>query len=255
MATVIALFAAHMVGDFLLQPSWMVRNKHRLHVFTLHIAITAILTVFFLGGLSTAQVWIAASTIVLSHALLDGLKTLAMLKGWLAREPRSAFIAFIADQAGHIFFIVLAAIVAPEAFASGLWTTSGMFLPGAVLSVFAIGAGAIAATRAGEFMIALFMQRFVLPSIEKKDATADNGLVAGGAWIGLLERSLIFLLILIGQFEAIGYLLAAKSILRFQYAKDRSHSEYVIIGTLASFSWAIGLALITQTLLSRIAGN
>ena len=67
----------------------------------------------------------------------------------------------------------------------------------------------------------------------------------GGKWIGLLERALIFVLIMAAEFQAIGFLIAAKSILRFQYAKERSHSETVIIGTLASFGWAIVISLAT----------
>ena len=62
----------------------------------------------------------------------------------------------------------------------------------------------------------------------------------GGRVIGLLERGLIFALVLLGQPEGVGLLLAAKSILRFGAVKDdRAASEYVIIGTLASFGWAL----------------
>lgn len=58
--------------------------------------------------------------------------------------------------------------------------------------------------------------------------------------IGLLERGLIFALILLGQPGGVGLLIAAKSILRFGAVKDdRALSEYVIIGTLASFAWAL----------------
>lgn len=74
---------------------------------------------------------------------------------------------------------------------------------------------------------------------EIRKSDSDKGLIDGGKWIGLLERTLIFVLILAGEFQAIGFLIAAKSILRFQYSKERSHSETVIIGTLASFGWAI----------------
>jgi len=52
---------------------------------------------------------------------------------------------------------------------------------------------------------------------------------------------------LTGHFEAIGFLLAAKSIFRFgdlKEAKDRKLTEYVLIGTLLSF----GLALLTGLL-------
>ena len=47
--------------------------------------------------------------------------------------------------------------------------------------------------------------------------------------------------------EERGFLLAAKSILRFGEQKDRMFSEYVLIGTFLSFGWAMLVALITQT--------
>ncbi|MFZ0597577.1 MAG: DUF3307 domain-containing protein, partial [Flavobacterium sp.] len=56
-------------------------------------------------------------------------------------------------------------------------------------------------------------------------------------------------------FEAIGFLLAAKSIFRFgdlKEAKDRKLTEYVLIGTLISFGTAIIAALIVQALLLQL---
>ena len=73
-------------------------------------------------------------------------------------------------------------------------------------------------------------------------AETPPGLRNGGRVIGNLERGLIYLLILTGQAAGIGFLIAAKSVLRFGAVKDESRlSEYVIIGTLASFGWAIGV--------------
>jgi hypothetical protein len=60
-------------------------------------------------------------------------------------------------------------------------------------------------------------------------------------------------MILLGQPEAVGLLIAAKSILRFGAVKDdRAASEYVIIGTLASFGWALLAAHGTQLLLASL---
>ena len=58
--------------------------------------------------------------------------------------------------------------------------------------------------------------------------------------VSILLIGLIFAFLLIGQPEGVGLLIAAKSILRFGAVKDdRAMSEYVIIGTLASFGWAM----------------
>jgi len=48
-----------------------------------------------------------------------------------------------------------------------------------------------------------------------------------------------------GQYEAVGLIIAAKSILRF---KGTQHSEYVLVGTLLSF----GIAVFTGILLNLL---
>ncbi len=71
---------------------------------------------------------------------------------------------------------------------------------------------------------------------------------------------MILMLLVADQPDGIGLLIAAKSILRFnELAKDadkdsdRRASEYVIIGTLASFAWAIGVGFATQWTLRALA--
>lgn len=81
----------------------------------------------------------------------------------------------------------------------------------------------------------------------------NNGLQDGGRQIGLLERGLIFLFILANLPLGVGFLIGAKSILRFGTAsRDQRTAEYVIIGTLASFGWAIVAALATQAALGHL---
>ena len=71
----------------------------------------------------------------------------------------------------------------------------------------------------------------------------------------MLERLLVFGFIVLQQWPAIGWLIAAKSILRFSdlsRAKDRKLTEYVLIGTLLSFSLAIFIGLLYRYLSFRI---
>jgi len=77
------------------------------------------------------------------------------------------------------------------------------------------------------------------------EITAES-LPGAGRLIGTLERGLIFALVLSGQSAGVGLLVAAKSILRFGAVRDdRALSEYVLIGTLASFGWALVVAFAT----------
>jgi hypothetical protein len=73
------------------------------------------------------------------------------------------------------------------------------------------------------------------------DSDGKN-LEKAGRWIGSIERTLAFVLVLLGQFTAIGFIIAAKSVLRYG-EKDTYKAEYVLIGTLLSFGIAVLLAV------------
>jgi hypothetical protein len=103
-------------------------------------------------------------------------------------------------------------------------------------------AGGFTATVFGSgFLIAKFAKRLV-----EENGLKLDGLLNGGKLIGQLERALIFLFIFIGQPTGIGFLVAAKSILRFEEAKKQKLAEYVLIGTLLSFSLAVALSSATK---------
>jgi hypothetical protein len=79
----------------------------------------------------------------------------------------------------------------------------------------------------------------------KKWAPLDlsfKNLPNAGKWIGYLERILVLTFILTDNMESIGFLWATKSMFRFgelNKEKDIKMTEYVLIGTLCSFSIAI----------------
>lgn len=68
---------------------------------------------------------------------------------------------------------------------------------------------------------------------ESEDAIDGDEYRAGRA-IGILERTLIYLLVLKGQYAAIGIVLVAKGFTRFKELDERRFAEYVLIGTLLS---------------------
>jgi hypothetical protein len=73
--------------------------------------------------------------------------------------------------------------------------------------------------------------------------------------IGQLERSLVFLFLLMGQPGGIGFLVAAKSIFRIAELKDpgeRMQAEYIILGTLMSFTLGVATAYGTMKCLSLV---
>lgn len=75
----------------------------------------------------------------------------------------------------------------------------------------------------------------------------QDSLQRAGRLIGNIERILTLGLLFAGQYEAIGFLIAAKSIIR---TRDRkADSEYILIGTLLSFGFAILIGLLIQHLI------
>ncbi|WP_316929641.1 hypothetical protein [Winogradskyella psychrotolerans] len=82
--------------------------------------------------------------------------------------------------------------------------------------------------------------------------TKDNeSLKDAGNYIGVLERLLVFVFVVLGHWEAVGFLITAKSVFRFgdlTASKERKLTEYILIGTLISFGIAIITSLLYLTL-------
>lgn len=225
-ATLAALLFAHVLADFVFQTAAMVANKRRLAMMAAHGAVVLAMAVLALGVWSP---WLLALTA--AHVAIDAVKTFA---------GKGGIWPFLADQAAHVATVLALALWQPDLMAQGIWAVWPLLPP-----LMALAAGAVFTTRAGGFAVGLLMDPWV--------ASAPTGLPGGGRTIGNLERGLIFLLVLTGQAASIGFLIAAKSVLRFgSIANEKEVSEYVIIGTLASFSWAIVVAFVTVVMLNAL---
>jgi len=68
----------------------------------------------------------------------------------------------------------------------------------------------------------------------------ENNRESAGALIGLLERLIAILFISIGQYAAIGLVLTAKSVARYnKISESKQFAEYYLLGTLASLLYAV----------------
>lgn len=80
------------------------------------------------------------------------------------------------------------------------------------------------------------------PAIQQNDFKKDHN---AGRLIGTIERIIMVILIFINQFSAIGLVLTAKSIVRYdRISKDEAFAEYYLLGTLISAAIVIGVATI-----------
>lgn len=132
---------------------------------------------------------------------------------------------------------------------------SGLAMNPVLLKWLILTAGGFLVTYPAGALIDLFLKPFQ-KQLNKKfrpnSLRPVTGLKEGGRIIGYLERLLIYVFILSGQFAGVGFLVAAKSIFRFGELKDsenRKQAEYIIIGTFTSFLLAIVVSLAAQALL------
>jgi hypothetical protein len=80
-----------------------------------------------------------------------------------------------------------------------------------------------------------WLVRLVLRLV-RVESPADTN--RAGRWIGILERLIVYVLVVAGQAAAAGIVVAAKSILRFPEISSEPRQiapEYVLIGSLASW--------------------
>lgn len=233
----LALLTAHLLGDFLLQSNADVRFKRRPLRLAKHVGMITGLSYLFVG---TWTAWWIPLTIAVSHAIIDRLKLLAEDLGWSGRAP------FIFDQAAHVGVILALALNLPEAWVPVVsWVALGPLFAQTCLIV----SGGILTIHAGGYMIGMTVQPYLEEVLAEKvrrttassgESSDGEGLAKGGMAIGQLERALIYFFVLTGYPGAVGFLVAAKSVFRFgELSKSRKEAEYILIGTLLSFVWAL----------------
>ncbi|MBA4298933.1 Protein of unknown function [Algoriphagus alkaliphilus] len=228
MIFLIKLLLAHIIGDFLLQPkSWVAekeKKKVRSPKIYLHFLIHGTLIVILLG----IDFWAMAVCLMLIHGLID------LTKLYFQKNNNRVYW-FFGDQIAHLSSIV------------GFWHF--WFNPEIYLSfssAFWIYCTAlILITQVAGITIQLLLAVWS----KKLDLSEGASLQNAGKHIGMLERLFVFVFVITGKWEAIGFLLAAKSVFRFgdlRKSKDRKLTEYILIGTLISFGISIltGLAVL-----------
>lgn len=226
----IRLLAAHLLTDFVLQPSTWVKARKEKHLkareFWWHIGLTTLVAAWF----TCFDTWWVSLVIFVTHGLIDGWKSY--------RTDNVTY--FLIDQLLHLLVIGLIWMVKfPEAFSLMKLLQTCMVQP----NIWVVGIAIIFLTSPVGIVIGMITK----PFREKIDNHKDNSLENAGTWIGVLERLIIFFLVLISQYEAIGLLIAAKSIIRLKEGEQKM-SEYVLVGTLISVS----LAMLTGFIVSKI---
>lgn len=83
-------------------------------------------------------------------------------------------------------------------------------------------------------------------------AAKDQERLKHGRWIGSLERAVLFVVLIAGSYEALGFIVAAKGLIRSrQFEKQRELTEYFLIGSLASVAVALATGTAARYLIQQ----
>lgn len=238
----VRLLLAHILADFYLQrDKWVCDRKNNPlgRGLLIHSGIQALGT--YVLAARWAHIWILPLVFV-SHLAID------MAKDHAERTPCSGnrergWKLFLIDQTLHILVLAFVWVtLSPTVTFAG--TITGLFS----LRTFIILTGYLLVTRPVGFLVGKTTERW------RRDlnGSADNGLARAGTWIGILERGFIVTFVLLSHWEAIGFLVAAKSVFRFGELREgnaRKMTEYMLIGTMLSFLMAILVGVVLMKLL------
>ena len=229
---IIKLILAHLIGDFFLQPTSWIKDKEEKKLKSpklyFHVLVHIALLFLIVWDLSK---WPLILTIGMSHFIIDALKL-------TFQNKKNKRLLFFIDQLLHILVIIAAYwIFVAHALALGDLFNEHMLLLFTCILFLTIP-------------VSIMMKTIFLKWNIAKFTEGNESLKDAGKYIGILERVLVFVFVILNHWEAVGFLITAKSVFRFgdlRESKERKLTEYILIGTLISFGIAILIGLLYLT--------
>lgn len=237
LALLLRLIVAHLIVDFIFQTRSLVEHRFKkkwvsrwLYV---HGALAGIFAYILTGAWDV--IWLPF-VIFISHIVCDGLKS----------RGEDTARSFLLDQLAHMIVIL------------GCWV---LLIQGNISEIVKALSSEISKVKIWVLVLSyivviwpagIWIGKVTKPWRKEIEGPSSQGLEKAGLWIGRLERILILTFVLLKHYEVIGFLVAAKSIFRFGEIKDpnrRKETEYILIGTMISFSIAIFLGIFAHWIL------
>lgn len=214
------LLLAHVLGDFYCQTNKYCEMKRERKFKSWFLYVHPII----IGVLSWGMVWnwsfaIFAIIITVSHFIIDTVKCFV---------KNDSLLPFAVDQLLHIAILVAICFLweGADYWVLPQWCYMNDY------NLVVILTGALILGKPANVVIKKTLDQY---KITQSGEVESNNV---GSLIGTLERLLTLLFIMVGEMSAVGFLLAAKSILRFRDT-DTVKTEYVLAGTLLSFGIAV----------------
>jgi hypothetical protein len=232
------LILALFISDFILQFNWIIRIKEKPLGLALHGLIYIVVSLLAVINILNSQLVILIIALGLLHILVDTVKNLLKkcVKGL-------DWFWFLADQSVHVLTVIIGVGLVSDTFRQSFITQWNQIDFLRIIKYASLG------------IINLMGGMFFTESITKNYQSEEKASrINSHAVIGIFERLLITISVIIAKFEIIGFLIAAKSLIRLPEAisndpgnkKEASHKmvNYYLIGTFVSYSWAITITLL-----------
>ncbi len=237
MILTLKLILIHLIGDFVLQPSKWVEHKikftYRSSYLYIHLLVHLLLLIMIIGDPLTY--WIAITVTIFSHYFID-------LSKLLLYDKMDKRVLFFSDQTAHFLVVIIIAFIYEP------YDLSALVVFDEKILLFAIAIIMVT-------IVSSVVMKTILSVWTVGEDFSSDSLDQAGKYIGILERLFIFFFVIVGFWESIGFLLAAKSVFRFgdlSKSKDRKLTEYILIGTFISFGLAIAIGLLYNYCLAFI---
>lgn len=234
------LMIGHLLGDFYFQTNTLAEKKKTSFVYTaLHCFIYSLIMFVLLAITTGNLVEYLLPTLMIGvlHLVVDSIKCGAYKNVNLGKYELPIFIV---DQIIHIgiLFVIncLCAIKYSVDWIPGIsenFLNSMQNAPVVILAFLLCG-------RPAAIIVSLVFG-LIPKTIGKAESDGAIPIVGSeqenvriGFWIGILEREIILMLGLLGQYSAIGFVIAAKSLARHSQLNEVAFAEKYLIGTLLS---------------------
>ena len=228
------LLFSHLLTDFVLQKKSWITDRNKKHFLSsclyLHTVITGAVALLFIGF----EYWYFAVVIFVTHTLIDG---------WKSYRPDTVTY-FLVDQGLHLLVIL-----ACWYYGFFDWQSFKIYFNG-------VGNNYNFWVTLTAFLFLTFPSGIIIEKMTRnwrKDLDDAGGLARAGKWIGILERIIILIFLLQHQYAAIGLLITAKGLLRFnEKEKDKREqkTEYILIGSLISVAFSLITGVVVIYLLN-----
>lgn len=233
---VLIFLIGHIIADFYLQSSRLAHDKvTKRSALVQHITIYSLVMLLFGGILFDLTFLLLAVSLAFIHAVIDYGKFLYTRNRQITKSGNIKLFMF--DQFLHIVTIIGAITVFYQ-----MSTLDSAWLTSVQLFVDETYVFSFKSILQWVFALLLIIKpasiivKISLNYFEPTEVQEDKpGILQAGEFIGILERLIIIVLLAAQSYAAIGFVITAKSIARYnKIAEEPKFAEYYLMGTLVS---------------------